>query len=391
MIVMSRRVAMVVSNVHRPDVRVHKEAAALAKAGFEVTVYAFDREHEGLPQYERIDGVDIERIAVRLSRVGNLLETGMGLLEFRSEVRRRLLRTLPVVVHCHDQDTCAVGVWWKRRGGKFVFDAHDLYWTWLLMPDPLSAWRRAGAVVLRELDRRYAMVADLLITTSEAIGPHPGFAETYRELGVDPLVIWNAPDVVEEIAPFPHKFTVGYMGNVREASMFKWLIRAVEKLPENDRPIIRIAGAGRSEKEVETELQSAASNLNLEVKTTGAYSFMELPRLMAQTSVQYCVYPTERGNVDRAMAVKLLDSIAHGRPVIGNASSLMGDFIEKNNWGWAVEPGDIDGLAAALADAHNWAPDRDLSDPPSWRVEANKLIQAYENLVDEHDVSPGES
>ena len=204
-------------------------------------------------------------------------------------------------------------------------------------------------------------------------------------------MIWNAPDAVEEVAPFPQQFTVGYMGNVREAAMFRWLIKAVEKLPKKNRPIIRIAGAGRSENEVEAELQSAARNLNLDVKITGAYSFMELPQLMAQTSVQYCVYPTERGNVDRALAVKLLDSIAHGRPVIGNASSLMGDFIEKKDWGWAVEPGDIDGLAAALADAHNWVPGRDLSDPPNWRMEANKLIQAYESLVDENNVLPGES
>ena len=28
---------------------------------------------------------------------------------------------------------------------RFVFDAHDLYWTWLTLPDPDSRLRRAGA------------------------------------------------------------------------------------------------------------------------------------------------------------------------------------------------------------------------------------------------------
>ncbi len=387
----SRTVAMVVSNVHRPDVRVHKEAAALAGAGFDVTVYAFDREHEGLPEFEQIDGVAVERISVSRSRVGNLRETGVGLLEFRSEVRRRLLKRRPLVVHCHDQDTCAVGLWWKRMGGRFVFDAHDLYWTWLLMPDPGSMPRRAGARVFMELDRRYAGAADLLITSSSAVGPHPGFAETYRAWGFEPLVIWNAPQEVEEISPFPETFTVGYLGNVRDVRMFRWLVEAVKSLPQPKRPAIRIAGAGRSVDEVMADLRAVSRETALEVKISGAFRFTELPSLMAETSVQYCVYPDERGNVDRAMAVKLFDSVAYGRPVIGNADSLMGDFIERNSWGWTVSPGDIAGLSRALESAHDRGPVGALPRPPVWEDQVRELVGAYERLMGEDVVLPGES
>ena len=58
--------------------------------------------------------------------------------------------------------------------------------------------------------------------------------------------------------------------------------------------------------------------------------------MMAQTSVQYCPYPTARGNIDRAMPVKLLESVAYGRLVIGNGETLMGEWIARNDWGWGV-------------------------------------------------------
>ena len=56
------RVAMLVSNGHAPDPRVEKEADALADAGHDVTVYAFDRhrEHRAL---EHAGPVRVERVS----------------------------------------------------------------------------------------------------------------------------------------------------------------------------------------------------------------------------------------------------------------------------------------------------------------------------------------
>ena len=388
------RIAMVVSNRHDPDVRVQKEAAALTRAGHQVTIYAFDREHDASRLPETVDGVRIERIQVREAPIGNLPLTMMGLVEFRAEVRKRLIANPVQVVHCHDQDTCAVGLWWKQEGasksglrsrGYFVFDAHDLYWTWLLMPDPDSRLRRLGARVIRHLDAHYARAADLLITTSEGIGPHPGFAEIYRSVGVDPVVVWNAPQRVENPPLLPDKFVVGYLGSVREVPMFQRLLEAISKLPPNRRPDLKIAGGGRCRREVEDLLSEGASKLGFKLEITGAFNFAELGRLMAGTSVQYCVYPTERGNVDRAMAVKLLDSVAYGRPVIGNAGSLMGDWIEANDWGWTVDEADTDALATAIDLARkrvmNAGKRMVLAPPPDWGDEADKLVRAYSSRL----------
>jgi glycosyltransferase involved in cell wall biosynthesis len=388
------RVAMIVSNRHTPDVRVQKEAAALRAAGWDAAIYAFDREHDADGLATELDGVRIERIRVARSPIGDLAQTALGLARFRGEVKRRLLADPPDVVHCHDQDTCPVGLWWQRRGarrrgrgdrGAFVFDAHDLYWTWLLMANPRSRARRLGAAVLRAADAFFARAADLLITTSEGIGPHPGFAELYREAGASPLVVWNAPDAVAAPPPLPARFTLGYLGNVRETRMFERLLAAIERLPPALRPALRVAGGGAKRREVAALIEKAADRLGLAAEVTGAFDVARLGGLLAETSVQYCVYPAERGNIDRAMAVKLFDAVAHGRRVIGNAGTLMGDWIEAKGWGWTVPDGDAAALADALAAAHAAdggarSPPR-LEPPPSWRGEAEKLVRAYAELA----------
>src|SRR5688500_17589626 len=109
---------MVVSNGHAPDPRVAKEATSLAEAGHELVTDAFDRARER-PEREQVEPrVCVERMRPPGSMSGSMLTTGLGLAYFRTEVRRRLERARPDAVHCHDQDTCAVGQWWKSRGAR---------------------------------------------------------------------------------------------------------------------------------------------------------------------------------------------------------------------------------------------------------------------------------
>ena len=298
-------------------------------------------------------------------------------------------------MHCHDHDTCAVGLWWKHRGarraglgrGRFVFDVHDLYWTWALVARPEARWRRALAAALRRSDRRFARAADLVITTTEAkVGRRPGAAELYREWGCDPVTIWNAPPAPGVVPPLPTRFTIGYIGNVREPAMFGHLVAAIELLPRDERPALRIAGMGRAADEVSRILGDASRRLGIQVKLSGAFHRAAIPDLMAEVSVQYCVYPTRRGNIDRAMPVKLFESVVHGRRVIGNADTLMGEWIREREWGWEVADGNVRALAdairaAAAACAADDGRPAVLRLPPLWPEQARRLAEAYEALL----------
>jgi len=388
------RIAMVVSNGHAPDPRVAKEAASLAEAGHELIVYAFDRGRE-LPELEQAGPhVRIERVRPPMQMSGSLLSTGLGLAYFRAEVRRRLVRARPDAVHCHDQDTCSVGLWWKQRGartarlprGRFVFDAHDLYWTWALLPAPDARWRKTLATALRASHRRYARAADLLVTVTEGTPAHPGTAEIYRDWGCAPIVVWNAPMPIAAVRPLPERFTVGYIGNVREPAMFERLLSAIALIDPGQRPALRIAGSGRSAAQVRSLVADRGAELGIEARVTGAFHAGEVPALMAECSVQYCVYPTRRGNIDRAMPVKLLEAVASGRRVIANADTLMGEYIADREWGWTVAEDDVAALAGALraARAQCAAEQQDvprLQAPPLWPAQGQRLVAAYERLL----------
>lgn len=385
---------MVVSNAYDPDPRVEKEASSLAAAGHEVRVFAFDRYREKEAQLEHAGAVRIERVALAVPLPRNMAATRAGLAYFRREVKQRLQRFSPHIVHCHDQDTCVLGAWWKRKGaraagharGVFVFDAHDLYWTWALLPNPRARWRRALATMLERSDRSYTRYADLLITVTEGALNHPGTAEIYRAWGVEPLVLWNAPMPPASQPPLPARFTVGYVGNVREPAMFRDWIAALELMPPSERPAVRIAGAGRSASEVSELFDAARVGLGVEVSVSGGFQSADLAALIGECSVQYCVYPTGRGNIDRAMPVKLLDSVAHGRPVIGNANTLMADWILKNDWGWVVPEGHPERLAQVFRQARARCAEFGggpvaLKAPPLWPEQGDKLVAAYERLL----------
>lgn len=393
---------MVVTNRYEPDPRVHKEAVSLVAAGHRVRVYAFDRLAEMPVSFEISDGVEVHRLRVGRFAAGRMLSVAWGLRRFHAAVRKRLCADPPDVVHCHDQDTCAIGLWWQGQRGRsgqrgiFVFDAHDLYFTYPLMSELGSPLRRlarhAAAQLLKLAEQRYVRRADLLITVSESIGEHPGFAEHFRRCGARPLVIWNAPLSIEPAAPLPARFTVGYFGFVREPEMFRWLTEAIATLPPALRPAVRIAGGGVEYARVRALLEEAAKRLGFPLMMTGAFSMRELPQLMAQCSVQFCVYPLRSGNMAHTVPVKLFDAVAHGRKVIGNADTLMGDFITQRGWGHAVRQGDVKGLSAALQllqrelSRRSMAPFEapsalQLTPPPVWEDEAMKLCAAYARLT----------
>ncbi len=104
------------------------------------------------------------------------------------------------------------------------------------MPDPAATWRRLGALGLKARDCYYATRADLLNMVTEGTVECLGTAETYRNWGCDPVVIWNAREAVTEPVPLPEVPTIGYIGNVREVAMFRWLVEAIALLPPESRP-----------------------------------------------------------------------------------------------------------------------------------------------------------
>ncbi|MEE3134530.1 MAG: glycosyltransferase [Candidatus Thermoplasmatota archaeon] len=381
-------VAMLVSNRHDPDPRVQKEAEALVKAGHDVCIYAYDRLHEIEKQNERINGVEIKRIRTEITPYGKIYKTGKGLRKFRAIVKNELRNSKIDIVHCHDQDTCAVGLWWKKQGkGKFVFDAHDLYWTWLLLPNPKSIIRKVGALILKRRDKIYAQNSDLLIVATEGIGNKKGYKEIYKKWGKDSITIMNAENQYSDSWTYPNNFTIGYFGNLRDYQMFKQLIEAILLIDKKDRPSLRISGSGAESEKIKKMFETYPE---INCKITGRYEHSQLKDLMDECSIQYCVYTSKRGNIQHTIPAKLFSSIACGKKGIVNSNSLTSEVCKKNNWGWDVDDSNTKEISKlilklknewdSVSDKNSLFPFGNFKNDIDWNSQAEKLVDAYKSL-----------
>tara|TARA_B100000287_G_scaffold252582_1_gene237321 strand:+ start:3448 stop:4602 length:1155 start_codon:yes stop_codon:yes gene_type:complete len=381
-------VAMLVSNRHDPDPRVQKEAEALVKAGHEVCIYAYDRLHEIEKQNERINGVEIKRIRTEITPYGKIYKTGKGLRKFRAIVKNELRNSKIDIVHCHDQDTCAVGLWWKKQGkGKFVFDAHDLYWTWLLLPNPKSIIRKVGALILKRRDKIYAQNSDLLIVATEGIGNKKGYKEIYKKWGKDSITIMNAENQYSDSWTYPNNFTIGYFGNLRDYQMFKQLIEAILLIDKKDRPSLRISGSGAESEKIKKMFETYPE---INCKITGRYEHSQLKGLMDECSIQYCVYTSKRGNIQHTIPAKLFSSIACGKKGIVNSNSLTSEVCKKYNWGWDVNDSNTKEISKlilklknewdSVSDKNSLFPFGNFKNDIDWNSQAEKLVDAYKSL-----------
>jgi hypothetical protein len=93
------KVCMLVLNPFTHDTRVRKEAHSLAKAGFDVTVWALGA--SGLPVWEMIDGFQVKRLTVRTPDL-RLRPPGLVYGEMVIEMTYRLSQEQAEVYHAHD-------------------------------------------------------------------------------------------------------------------------------------------------------------------------------------------------------------------------------------------------------------------------------------------------
>src|SRR6266550_599103 len=179
-----RRICMILTNGYRPDVRVEKEAKALAEEGATITIFAWDRTGSKAA-VERV----AERVTVRREAV--LSSDGIGarqlprLLRYCQRVGGQIRSTTWDAIHAHDLDGLLAGVMCNRASSKLVYDAHEVYP--LLVADRLGSLAGKGAWLLERVLRRRT---DLVITDGRRR------AQVMRRVfGSSPVIVENTAEV----------------------------------------------------------------------------------------------------------------------------------------------------------------------------------------------------
>jgi glycosyltransferase involved in cell wall biosynthesis len=375
-------VAMVVTNACSPDPRVLRSAKVLAAAGHDVTIHAFDR-NQASKMSESKDGFRIMRYHIGSFSYGAKWSTVKGKRAFNKTVTSTLLANPPHCLYCHDADTLAIGVRVANKtGARLVYDMHDLHHTWALMGRSRSLLRRAVAWTMEQSALRRARRADLVVTSSgkRVNGVHTGFKEYLGGNGITSMVVENRPNVQRDVQKTLKKegWTVAYLGRVRELESFEWLIKAIEHMPPNQRPDLKVAGDGVAADAVHHLLLTEASRLGINLQLSAGFEEHDLPELIADVDVMYAMYEPQRGNIlQGALPVKMFDAASFGVPTVVNADCLMGEICQEEDLGLPAAWGDAESISAALLSLRGT-----IVEPSDQGLnQQKKLIAAVESLL----------
>jgi len=148
------------------------------------------------------------------------------------------------------------------------------------------------------------------------------------------------------------RYDIGFTGNLARWQGLEWLVDAfavlVQRIPEAS---LAIAGAGPEEKDLQERIKK--HNIQSRVSLLGPIAYQRIPDIINQCRI--CVAPkiqftdTRNPHVTYSYSpLKIRDYAACGKPII--ASRIAGlEEIEAAHFGLLIAPGDVQGLADAMA------------------------------------------
>lgn len=330
------RVLMILSNGFTHDPRVESEARSLDRAGYEVTVLAWDRTGT-LPPEEVRSGVRIVRVTstflMRLRRYDVFRLRPFCRLAARRA--RELHRQTPFdVLHCHDLDTLLAGVRIREAAGlPLVYDAHEFF------PDMVAELSRARSLrnSFARLERRFAREAALLLIAS------PPQREYFASMTQAPIVsVMNTrPLTYDEYEPPRNpRMRIAYIGSLQ---MQRLLVPFAELAVEDDAFEAEIGGWGPAE----GLLRDLASKSRGNLRFLGTVPMEEVLSRTRAADVVFSLLDPSKRMFRLAAPNKFFEALVAGRPILVTKNTWAADEVVAAECGLAIEYSK-DALRAAI-------------------------------------------
>jgi glycosyltransferase involved in cell wall biosynthesis len=381
---------MIVDNYY-PDIRVERQARALVRRGHEVEVICLRA--DGEPKRDTVDGVRLHRVPIRRQR-------GMGLRSQAVEYVSFLVYAAALVTLLHQRRPFDVvqahnvpdflvfaGAVPKLRGARLLLDLHDL------MPEFFASrfggnMRSAPVRAVQLQERLSTGFADHVLTVTDL------WRQTLIERGLDPRkvdVVMNLPDDGLFVRRTPRSagrgpVTIIYHGTLTHRYGVDLLVRAFARMARS--PDDRLIIHGRGELLPELEALVAELGLGAQVRlSTELLPTAALPELIAEADIG--VVPN-RWDVftDGILPTKLMEYAALGIPAVVSRTAATTAYFDDSMVRY-VPPGDVDALAAAIAQLADDPAGRTelarnaqgFSDGHRWEVEADRYVDLVEKIA----------
>jgi len=369
-------ITMLLSNPATFDQRPLKEAHFLSRAGWRVTILAWDRELETEHDSVFDDGLVVKRMRVGAGH-GTPFLTVPKLFLFYLWCLAHLLFTRTDAIHCHDVDTLPAGFAAKAlkfNRPKIVYDMHDLPEAFLRF---FPFTRVTQSVFLAGAKK----MADSVVVVNDRFVPYLGrLGFEKRKL----VVVMNSPPLAAAGRERKRSgnFRVLYYGWLGEERGVRLLVDAVQGL---EGVALTLAGRGEFEHFVR---DAAAKNPSIEY--LGWLKMPELEPLIEEADLIPSLYEPRTRNAKIATPGKLLTAMSLSIPSLVPAGTYQAELVEKYACGIVVDWTDVGDVRRAIS--------RLASEPQlyaklssasleafrsyfSWEVMGARLVAAYEGLL----------
>ncbi len=341
------RVIMAVNSDFIHDARVQKEALALTRSGYEVTVFALtlpgprEQNHLGIRLVNPTTG-KLARFPYRLSYLKAYWQTLRALLKEQAEVwHGHDLEILPFVY------TAA-----RLKGGKLVYDSHELWsgYDWPGRSGGLGPVRRLVWGAWLRLEKWLARRCHLVITVNRSCAREIG-----NRLGIQPpLVLRNCADPAQglgspygglraELGLDHGEPLVVYVGLLQEGRGLENLVHAWSGLPVG----AHLAFVGRGP--AESGLKNLAERARLNnVHFLAPVRAQELPEFISGASVGVVLIEGNDLSKYYSLPNKLFEYLAAGVPVLASGLPEIRRLVEEYQVGVFADPRDPVSIRSAL-------------------------------------------
>jgi glycosyltransferase involved in cell wall biosynthesis len=365
----------ILTSVHQPfDTRIfHKEAKALVKAGYDITLIAQHNKDEVL------DGVKIIALPRPRNRFYRILMTCRIFgLAFKQKVN---------VYHFHDPELLPIGALLKlTTKRRIVYDVHEN------IPGDISTkpWlpkpaRRPISLIYKLTEKTTFPFIDKIIIAEDS------YAKNY-EVRDKILVLRNYPQIPPDKGTKNIKHLqqiLVYVGGISATRGIFELIESV-RLLKNKNIVLKLVGPIQPVR-LEVRIRKALEEFGLQknISLVGSVKHDKIYSILRRCNVGLAILHPEPNYIE-SLPTKLFEYMAAGLPVIASNFPLWKEIVEGNNCGLTVNPLDPKEIARAIEFLMEH-PDKArkmgengrkaVLEKYNWENESEKLISLYGSFV----------
>jgi len=321
---------------HYPDTRLEKEAGALVRSGYNVTLLVWDRGRTSATQSSC--PYRVKRFKLRASP--DSLKVCIYLPFWWLYVFFQLLIEKWDVIHAADFDTFAPALIVAKATKKpIIYDIFDFYADMIVFP----VFPKISRAIFAKFDRFLMKFADVIILPDDSRREQIALSS-----GENIVIIVNAPSDVSSkssigLNSISENFTIFYGGGIGNDRGTDTICKAVKTLSD-----VRLVIMGPCSEAYGDYLQNICQNApNIELRLKWALHEEIIQRATA-ADMLFAFYDPDVPNNKYASPNKLFEAMMCSKPILVNDDTSMAELVRKEECGLVVPYGDVSATKNAV-------------------------------------------